>query len=113
MKLVRGTNVYPRTVESIVRGFPEIEEFQIELVRVEIRDEIILHAELAPGAGQARWAEIEGLLRRELADAHEGLQFQVRRAGEGSLPRFELKARRLTDKRPSVPIPQPPEMTKA
>ena len=105
MKLVRGTNVYPRTVESIVRGIPEIEEFQIELVRVDIRDEIILHAELAPGADEARWTEIQTLLKRELADAHEGLQFQIRRADEGSLPRFELKARRLTDRRPTVPIP--------
>jgi phenylacetate-CoA ligase len=101
MKLVRGTNVYPRTVESIVRGFPEIEEFQIELVRVDIRDEIILHAELSPGIGDERWPELGGALRRDLADAHEGLQFQVERAAEGSLPRFELKARRLTDRRPA------------
>lgn len=101
MKLVRGTNVYPRTVESIVRGFPEIEEFQIELVRVDIRDEIILHAELSPGIADERWSELGSALRRDLADAHEGLQFQVDRAAEGSLPRFELKARRLTDRRPA------------
>jgi len=101
MKLVRGTNVYPRTVESIVRGFPEIEEFQIELVRVDIRDEIILHAELSPGIADERWSELGSALRRDLADAHEGLQFQVERAAEGSLPRFELKARRLTDRRPA------------
>src|SRR5207237_10238278 len=31
MKLVRGTNVYPRAVEAIVREFPEIDEFQIHL----------------------------------------------------------------------------------
>lgn len=104
MKLVRGTNVYPRTVESIVRGFPEIEEFQIELVRVDIRDEIILHAEPAPSVGETRWSEISSALVRELADAHEGLQFQVRRADENSLPRFELKARRLTDRRPAPSV---------
>jgi phenylacetate-CoA ligase len=105
MKLVRGTNVYPRTVESIVRGFPEIEEFQIELVRADIRDEIILHVELVPGVGETRWMQIYASLRRELADAHEGLQFRVERADEGSLPRFELKARRLTDRRPASAVP--------
>src|SRR5919198_834454 len=31
MKLVRGTNVYPRAVEAIVREHPEIDEFQIHL----------------------------------------------------------------------------------
>src|SRR5207302_4579436 len=41
MKLVRGTNVYPRAVESIVREHPEIDEFQIHLFTVDgIRDEI-------------------------------------------------------------------------
>ena len=38
-------------------------------------------------------------LSRELADAHEGLRFQFERANTGSLPRFELKAKRLVDNR--------------
>jgi phenylacetate-CoA ligase len=36
---------------------------------------------------------------RSLADAHEGLRFGVRRAENGSLPRFELKAQRTLDER--------------
>src|SRR5204862_1373035 len=41
MKLVRGTNVYPRAVESIVREHAEIDEFQIHLFTADgIRDEI-------------------------------------------------------------------------
>src|SRR5262249_4688346 len=41
MKLVRGTNVYPRAVEAIVRERPEVDEFQIHLYTVDgIRDEI-------------------------------------------------------------------------
>ena len=35
----------------------------------------------------------------DLADAHEGLRFLLRRADTGELPRFELKAKRLTDLR--------------
>jgi phenylacetate-CoA ligase len=98
MKLVRGTNVYPRAVEAIVREHPEVDEFQIHLYTTEgIRDEIEILVEI-PGPD----ADAERLLAdlsRELADAHEGLRFGVRRAEDGSLPRFELKAKRILDER--------------
>jgi phenylacetate-CoA ligase len=38
-------------------------------------------------------------LAKALAEAHEGLRFEVERAREGELPRFELKARRTVDRR--------------
>jgi phenylacetate-CoA ligase len=38
-------------------------------------------------------------LGKALADAHEGLRFGVKQAENGSLPRFELKAKRLVDER--------------
>ena len=47
MKLVRGTNVYPRAVEAIVREHPEIDEFQIHLFTEEARrDEIEILVEV-------------------------------------------------------------------
>ncbi|WP_433257954.1 phenylacetate--CoA ligase family protein [Streptosporangium sp. CA-135522] len=98
MKLVRGTNVYPRAVEAIVRGFP-IEEFQIRIQKVELRDEIFLAVEPAPTLDDDAWADMEGRLQAKLADAHEGLRFLIERAAPNSLPRFELKAKRLQDLR--------------
>jgi phenylacetate-CoA ligase len=99
MKLVRGTNVYPRAVEGIVREVPEIDEFQIRLYTADgIRDEIEVLVELPRAAA----GECEAILRRlaaDLADAHEGLRFGVRQAENGSLPRFELKAKRVVDDR--------------
>jgi phenylacetate-CoA ligase len=96
MKLVRGTNVYPRAVEAIVREHPEIDEFQIHLYTEEgIRDEIEVLVEIPEG-------DVDPIIERlgkELADAHEGLRFGVKRAEDGSLPRFELKAKRLLDER--------------
>jgi phenylacetate-coenzyme A ligase PaaK-like adenylate-forming protein len=100
MKLVRGTNVYPRAVEGIVRQFPQVDEFQVEITREGIRDEITLHVETVPGIVDADWPALELALQDELADAHEGLRFHVRRAAPTTLPRYELKARRLTDRRP-------------
>ncbi len=98
MKLVRGTNVYPRAVEALVREHSEVDEFQIHLFTEEgIRDEIEVLVEIPdPDVDGAR---IIGDLLRELADAHENLRFGVRQVENGSLPRFELKAKRVLDER--------------
>lgn len=102
MKLVRGTNVYSRAIESLVRGHPEIDEFQIRINREGVRDEIALRVELVDqGTAAAEWPRLAEMLHKELADAHEGLNFQVELADAGSLPRFELKAKRLVDERPT------------
>jgi phenylacetate-CoA ligase len=98
MKLVRGTNVYPRAVEAIVREHPEIDEFQIHLFTEEgIRDEIEILCEI-PG-GEADSEAVLSALQRELADAHEGLRFGVKQVDVETLPRFELKAKRVLDER--------------
>jgi phenylacetate-CoA ligase len=99
MKLIRGTNVYPRAIEAIVREYGEIEEFQIILTRAEdVRDEITVVVELKPDRSDA-WESLEGRLARDLADHHEGLRFNVALAAAEELPRFELKAKRLQDLR--------------
>ncbi|MEU5849716.1 phenylacetate--CoA ligase family protein [Saccharopolyspora shandongensis] len=102
MKLVRGTNVYPGAVEAIVRAFDEIEEFQIRIERCGDRDEILLLVEPSPTVDDTAWDLLSSRLGVELADAHEGLRFLLQRAATGELPRFELKARRLTDLRPTA-----------
>ncbi len=99
MKLVRGTNVYPRAVESIVREFKEIDEFRIHLYTADGRqDEIELLVEIPEREG-VNADRIVGELARALSQAHEGLRFGCKRVENGSLPRFELKAKRLQDDR--------------
>ncbi len=99
MKLVRGTNVYPGAIEAIVRGFTGVEEFQVRIERLGERDEITLVVEPEPAMGDEPWGRLCADLARDLAEAHEGLRFHVERAPTDTLPRFELKARRLTDLR--------------
>ncbi|MFL5795436.1 MAG: phenylacetate--CoA ligase family protein, partial [Actinomycetota bacterium] len=99
MKLVRGTNVYPRAVEGIVREFPGVEEFQLLLTREGHFDRIALRVEPAPDVSDEAWADMADRLAKALAEAHEGLRFEVERATPGELPRFELKARRTVDRR--------------
>lgn len=101
MKLIRGTNVYPRAVESIVREHDAVDEFQILITREGVRDEITIRAELKPGR-EAEWPQLQQRLAGDLAEAHEGLRFNVELAEPNSLPRFELKAKRLVDQRPAA-----------
>jgi phenylacetate-CoA ligase len=98
MHKIRGTNVYPRAVEAIVREHGEIDEFQIVLTREKDRDEITVRVELAGGTDN-HWPKIKKALDHDLAEAHENLRFGLELAEPGSLPRFELKAKRLVDKR--------------
>ncbi len=102
MKIVRGTNVYPRAIEAIVREFPEVDEFQTVITREGIRDEITLRVECKPDWPADQWDALSDTLRRRLSLAHEGLGFRVQLAAEGELPRFELKAKRTVDEREAL-----------
>jgi phenylacetate-CoA ligase len=100
MKLIRGTNVYPRAIEAIVREIQGVDEFQAVITREDMRDEITLRVEMKPDWGpEDSWGEVAETLHKQLALAHEGLNFRIERAGTGDLPRFELKAKRTVDLR--------------
>jgi phenylacetate-CoA ligase len=101
MKLVRGTNVYPRAIEAIVREFPEVDEFQTVITHEGIRDEITMRVEMKPDWPVDRWDAFSADLHKRLSHAHEGLNFRIDQAGAGELPRFELKAKRTVDLRDS------------
>ncbi len=100
MKLIRGTNVYPRAVEAIIREYAAIDEFQIYIWRKdELQDEITIKLDIKPGF-EDTWPDLQQQLAKDLASAHEGLRFNLERMDYGTLPRFELKAKRLVDARP-------------
>jgi phenylacetate-CoA ligase len=99
MLLVRGTNVYPRAVEAIVREYAAVDEFQIYLWTADgIRDEIAVRCEVRVGY-EDQWDAVARRLRTDLAGNTEGLGFKVERVPQASLPRFELKAKRVKDDR--------------
>jgi len=100
MKMIRGTNVYPRAVEAIIREYVAIDEFQIYIWRKDdIQDEITIKLEIKPGH-EVEWIVLQHKLAKDLANAHEGLRFNIERVDYGILPHFELKAKRLVDVRP-------------
>ena len=87
MLIVRGVNVFPAAIEGVVRRFPAIDEFQIEVLRDGELDEVRVLVELEDAAGAARVGEA---LRASL-----GIRLEVAPVPLRSLPRFELKARRV------------------
>jgi phenylacetate-CoA ligase len=93
MLIVRGVNVFPSAIEGIVRRFP-VEEFQIEVFRDGELDEVRVLVELSAGAAVAA---VQEALRAGL-----GIRLPVASVEPGSLPRYELKARRVI-RRSSAP----------
>jgi len=89
MIVVRGVNVYPSAVESVLHGFPEVVEFRVVQLESELEVEVEFgHLDGDP-AGKAD--EIGSALRASLS-----LRIPVKPMEPGSLPRFEMKARRWT-----------------
>lgn len=91
MITVRGVNVFPSALESIVRAYPEVEEFQIEVRTQRGMDELRLLVELRDGT------DPEALLRRIGARLHSDLALRcvVERVPLSTLPRYDMKARRV------------------
>jgi len=88
MFTVRGVNLYPSQVEDIVRRYPEVAEFVIEHRRVRRMDEVVLLLESALASFATE--RLEADLRQAL-----GVRLECRVVAPGTLPRSELKARRI------------------
>jgi phenylacetate-CoA ligase len=99
MQIIRGVNVHPSAVEGVVRRYAELREFRIVLTRVEHVDNIAVELEAHPTVAADLAETVTQRVTRELAEAHEGLRFDVSLVAPGTLPTFELKARRVQDRR--------------
>ncbi|MBI4320285.1 MAG: phenylacetate--CoA ligase family protein [Chloroflexi bacterium] len=99
MKLIRGTNVFPSAIEGVVRKHDEIREFQIVLHKVNFIDEVTVRLEAKPKVATGEWPALGQVIGKELAEAHEGLRFNIEMVTPGELPTFELKSKRLVDRR--------------
>jgi phenylacetate-CoA ligase len=92
MIVIRGVNVFPSAIENVMREFPEIEEFRVETFNRQAMRELKLIIE--PSSDQD---SIPGLAEKvsSLVRERVGLRPEVELVAPGSLPRFELKAKRF------------------
>lgn len=95
MMIIRGVNVYPSAIESVLRSFPEVAEFEGLLSRRKGLQQLRLRVELTP-ASQQRSASLQKRIQQKLR-TRLGLRFDLDLAPPGSLPRYELKAKRFRE----------------
>jgi phenylacetate-CoA ligase len=91
MAIVRGVNLHPTAVEEIIRRFDRIAEYQAEIYTERAMLEIRLRVEPTPDCPDREHLrhEIEAELR-----AAFNLRIPVLIERPGTLPRYELKAKR-------------------
>jgi phenylacetate-CoA ligase len=90
MLIVRGVNVYPSALADVLHRFPGVAEYRVIVTQAGSMDEITLQVECP--------AEMVAYLQEELHIAFN-LRIPVEIVELGTLPRFELKARRVDDRR--------------
>lgn len=90
MMIIRGVNIFPSSIEQILRSFPEIVEYrmtafkqgQMDQLKIEVEDRL----------------EKPDRLVKEL-QVRLGLRVDVQCVPMGTLPRFDLKGNRFIDQR--------------
>ncbi len=95
---VKGVLLSPTAIEAVVRDMQELgDEYEVIVEKKGDMDKITLKVETQPGtAGQLK--AIEGRLRDELR-LKTNLGYNLEFHDYGTLPRFEVKARRFKDMR--------------
>jgi phenylacetate-CoA ligase len=93
MLIVRGVNIFPSSLESIVRSFPRVQEFRVIVDDIDAMDELLIVVEVSGDNPEG----VVTALGREAAH-RLGLRVGVELAAQ-PLPRFEMKASRVIDKR--------------
>ncbi len=90
MMVIRGVNVFPSSVEQVLRSFPEVVEYRMTVRKLGEMDHLMV--------------EIEDHLNDPTRVATElrlrlGLKVEVQAVPAGSLPRVEGKGKRFVDER--------------
>lgn len=102
MLIVRGVNVFPTQIESILLNYGEVEpHYMIYVDRVHNLDRMEIQIEMTRGFFSDSIKEIENIERRLNADIQSmlGISAKITLVEPRSLPRSEGKAKRVIDRR--------------
>lgn len=88
---LRGNNFYPSALEAVIRRFPEVAEYRVEV------DQSGPLADLRVEIEPVSWGSTADIVEQVARAIRDELLFraEVRAVAPGSLPRFEMKARRV------------------
>jgi phenylacetate-CoA ligase len=91
MITVRGNNVFPTALEALIRRFPEVAEFRVTISGQRALAEVAIEVEPVVESAGATLAERVGRMIQDTLS----FRATVLTVPCGSLPRFEMKARRF------------------
>ncbi len=100
---IRGNNLYPATLEAIVRRFPEVAEYRIVVDQTGPLADVRIEIEPHGGDGRPLAEAVAQAIRDELL-----FRVAVVAVPPQSLPRYELKARRVCRRTASPDAAAPP-----
>ena len=92
MIVVRGVNIYPRAVEELVQLVGGVAEYQVSVAAGQALGGIV-SLRIEPDANCADPAALADRLEKKFQSSF-GLRVPVEAVEAGTLPRFEMKARR-------------------
>lgn len=101
MIIIKGVNVYPSAVEALLHKVGGLSEhYELHVGREAANDFVTVKVEAKPETSTDRYAalkrEAEGILKSTI-----GVTIGVEIQASGTLPRYELKAKRFFDHRPA------------
>jgi phenylacetate-CoA ligase len=88
---LRGNNIYPAALEAIIRRFADVQEYRLTVDHRGALNDLAIEVETAvPSVAEA----VARAIRDELL-----FRVEVQAVPEGTLPRFEMKAKRIVHNR--------------
>jgi phenylacetate-CoA ligase len=90
MMVIRGVNIFPSSVEQILRSFPEVVEYRMTVRKESQMDTLLVEVEDRLNEPERVATELNLRL---------GLRVEVTSVELGSLPRVEGKGKRFIDER--------------
>ena len=95
---VKGVLLAPTAIEEVVRGIPELgDEYEVVVSKRGDLDDILLKVEIKPGC-EGKEKEVLERLQQELR-LKTNLGYRIEIHPYGSLPRYQVKAKRFKDLR--------------
>ena len=90
MMIIRGVNVFPSSIEQIIRAFPDIAEYRLTAFQSGEMDQLKIEIESSKDLTKELTEQLQTRL---------GLRIDVEAVEPDTLPRFEAKGRRFVDRR--------------
>ena len=100
MVKIRAVNVFPSTIEDVVRKFPEMgSEFQLILEKKGDLELVTVKAEPLPEVSQDDYPALKRKIEEAIVDAL-AIKIPVEFIPFGTIPRVDVKPKRWIDLRP-------------